>query len=247
MWPRLRSFGRDLFRGLLDLLLPGVCVGCDAPLSPDATGFCLPCRNALTASTGPACPFCAAAVGPFTALADGCPSCRDAGLRFDAVDRLGVYDGRLRELILRIKHASGESVAEHLGRFWAAEAETRLAGLGVDLVAPVPLHWWRRIKRGYNQCDVLAEHLARRLRVPCWPRCLRRTRYTPYQSSRTTAERRANVAGVFVARTPASVRGRTILLVDDVLTTGSTASEAARALKTAGAKRVVVAVLARAE
>jgi ComF family protein len=247
MLHRLRSFGRDLVRGLTDLLLPAACVGCDAPLPPDANGFCLRCRAALTADVGSACPLCAAAVGPFTALDGGCPNCRDAGLRFDAVDRLGTYDGLLRELILRIKYAAGESTAEQLGRFWSAEAGTRLAGLGVDLVAPVPLHWWRRVKRGYNQCDVLAEHLARRLRLPCRPRCLRRTRYTPFQSNRTTAERRANVAGVFRASTAGALRGRSVLLVDDVLTTGSTASEAARALKAAGAKRVVVAVLARAE
>jgi ComF family protein len=148
---------------------------------------------------------------------------------------------------LRIKHAPGEALAEHLGQFWAKEAGDRLAEFQANLVVPVPLHWRRRLARGYNQCDILAEHLARRLGLPLRPRWLRRTRYTPFQTSRPTAERRANVAGVFQVRRGAALRGQTVLLIDDVMTTGSTASEAARALRTAGAARVVVAVLARAE
>jgi ComF family protein len=181
-------------------------------------------------------------VGPFAAVDRGCPRCRDSVFHFESVCRLAPYDGLLRELILRMKHAAGEGLAEDLGDLWAAHSAERLKRLNADVVVPVPLHWWRRLTRGYNQSETLARALAGGLGLPCEPRWLRRIRATPKQTLQTPAGRWANVRGVFAAR-PA-VRGRTVLLVDDILTTGGTASEAARALRAAGAARVVVAVLA---
>jgi predicted amidophosphoribosyltransferase len=109
------------------------------------------------------------------------------------------------------------------------------------------LHWLRRWRRGYNQSAALARGIATRLGLPCHPSWLRRIRNTPQQTHQTPAGRKANVRGAFRTRPGAPVRGRTILLVDDVMTTGVTASEAARALRAGGASRVVVAVLARAQ
>jgi predicted amidophosphoribosyltransferase len=110
-----------------------------------------------------------------------------------------------------------------------------------------PLHWWRHWQRGHNQSEALARALARRLGVPCRPRWLRRVRHTPRQTQQPPSARADNVRGAFRARRGAPLAGTTVLLVDDVLTTGSTASEAARALRAAGAGRVVVAVLGRAQ
>jgi ComF family protein len=135
-------------------------------------------------------------------------------------------------------------LAELLSDLWAEHAATRLRDLGADVVVPVPLHWRRRWSRGYNQSEALARGLAARLGLPCRPRWLRRARFTPDQSRQTAAARRDNVRSAFWARPRAGLRQRCVLLVDDVLTTGSTASEAARALRAAGAARVVVAVLA---
>jgi ComF family protein len=162
---------------------------------------------------------------------------------FDRVLRLGPYDGLLREAILRLKYAPGEALAEKLGDLWARHAESRLRELGADVMVPVPLHWWRRFQRGYNQSETLARALAKRLHLPCRPGWLRRIRNTPKQAQQTATARRTNIRGAFHARPRRELTGRTVLLVDDVLTTGSTASEAARALGAAGAARVVVAVL----
>jgi predicted amidophosphoribosyltransferase len=107
--------------------------------------------------------------------------------------------------------------------------------------------WWRHWQRGYNQSEALARALARRLGVPCRPRWLRRVRHTPHQTQQPPSARAGNVRDAFRARRGAPVTGATVLLVDDVLTTGSTASEAARALRAAGAARVVAGVLARAQ
>jgi ComF family protein len=136
--------------------------------------------------------------------------------------------------------------AELLGALWVRRDEKALRGLGADLVIPIPLHWRRRLSRGYNQSAILAEHVARRLDRPCQETWLRRTRNTPQQTTQTEASRWDNVRGAFSAKPRPGLKGRRVLLIDDVLTTGSTCSEAARALRLAGAARVVVAVLAHA-
>ncbi len=236
---------RSILQGLLHLLYPGACHVCDVPLPPGAEPFCDACRKALTHDPHPQCPRCAGSVGPFAAVADGCLQCRGTSFPFDKVVRLGLYDGRLREVVLRMKHATGEGLAEVVGELWAACADTRLRDLGAEVIVPVPLHWRRRWRRGYNQSEALARPLAARLGLPCCPSCLRRVRHTPEQTSQSATGRHDNVRGAFRAR-GAGLRGRIVLLVDDVLTTGSTAAEATRALRAAGARRVVVAVLTRA-
>jgi ComF family protein len=244
MLRRLATLGRDLAQGLLALLYPGVCAGCGCALSLEEVPFCIPCKTALTSDSQRTCPRCASTVGPFALIHDGCSMCRDEVFHFEGALRLGPYEGLLRELVLRMKHASGEGLAELLGSLWAEQSGPRLREIHADVVVPVPLHWWRRLARGYNQSEALAEALAAHLRLPCRPRWLRRARYSPRQTERTPAQRRENVRGVFRARPRPALRGQTILLVDDVLTTGSTVSEAARALRAAGAARVFVAVLA---
>ncbi len=122
---------------------------------------------------------------------------------------------------------------------------TRMTGEGISLVVPVPLHWRRRWNRGYNQAAALARELAAGLRVRFAPDLLWRVRNTPQQAQPTASARRENVKGAFAVKSGAKLTGETVLLVDDVMTTGSTAGEAARTLRAAGAARVVVGVLAR--
>jgi ComF family protein len=199
----------------------------------------------LTNDPASTCPRCAASVGPHAVVEDGCTQCRGEHFHFEKVIRLGPYDGLLRELILRLKHSTGETLAELLGELWAEATESRTRDLAADLVIPVPLHWWRRFRRGYNQSEALAYSLARRLRLPCWPGWLHRIRHTAKQTLQAPNERKENIRGAFRARFRAGLRGKVVLLVDDVLTSGTTCSEAARALCAAGAARVIIAVLAR--
>jgi ComF family protein len=234
---------RAILQGLLHLVYPGACHACDAPLPPGAGPFCDPCRDSLP-SHHPQCPRCAGTVGPFAEVADGCLYCRGTSFPFDTAVSFGPYAGRLREIVLRMKHSSGEGLAEVVGEFWAGSDEARLRALAADVVVPVPLHWRRRWRRGYNQSEALARPLAARLGLPLRPSWLRRVRHTPEQKALSLAEKRENLRGAFRGR-GAGPRGRAVLLVDDVLTTGSTAAEAARALRQAGARRVAVAVLAR--
>jgi ComF family protein len=241
----LQAIGRELIRGAVQLLFPGICGACGRSLIADENDFCAECRSALTLDPFPTCPQCAASVGPYALVDEGCTYCRDSHFRFDRVIRLGLYDGLIREIVLRLKNRDGETLAELVGGLWAEHAETRLREVGADVVIPVPLHWWRRWSRGYNQSEVLAFRLASRLKLPCRPGWLRRIRHTPRQTLQSPTERRKNMRGAFRARSLACLRGKKVLLVDDVLTTGSTCHEAARALRDSGAVQVVIAVLAR--
>jgi ComF family protein len=246
--PSVKSSGvATLARGLLQIFYPNLCWICRQPISPEQQSFCTSCREALCSDPRPNCPRCAATVGPYAELETGCPACRKEGFVFDRAVRLGPYEGPLRDVIVRMKHPLGQSLAEIVAAEWATRVLEKLRPLAIDDVVPVPLHWWRRWQRGYNQSDALASAMARVLQRPCHPYGLRRLRKTAKQVGLSTSQRRANVRGAFVARRTLSLTGKNVLLVDDVMTTGSTAHEAARALREAGAVRIVVAVLARAE
>ncbi len=243
----LTAAGRVLLGGLTELVYPNTCRVCTESLPPEGGAFCPSCRGALLADKCSTCPRCASTIGPFANVADGCPRCRDERFAFDQAVRFGEYDGLLRDVVLRLKHHSGECLAEVMGALWGEHAADVLRSLCVDVVIPVPLHWWRHWRRGYNQTEALARSLAAVLQVPCRPRWLRRCRATKtqhYLDSHT--DRRANVRNAFATRHGKQVRGKRILLVEDVMKTCSTAHEAARPLRAAGAAGITVAVLARA-
>jgi ComF family protein len=240
----LRQLVADLGRGMRQLLYPGLCAVCSRPLGDRPGDFCDECRTALLDDPNPACPRCASTLGQYLPVGERCPRCQDESFQFDRVIRLGTYDGARREVILRMKHGRYEALSESVGELWAQHTADRLKGVGAVTVVPIPLHWRRRWQRGYNQAEVLARALASRLHLTCDTRWLRRVRPTPKQTDVAPSARRGNVRGAFRAAHSSKWRGATVLLVDDVLTTGSTASDAARALREAGAARVSVAVLA---
>jgi ComF family protein len=238
---------RDTLRGVVDLLYPPSCRFCGAATAGGVRPFCTPCEAALTEDPFATCPRCGSSIGPYALLEDGCSRCRDDRFRFDAVIRLGRYRDTLREAVIRSKHSAEELLAHGLGVLLADRIVSTLGAEAASAVVPVPLHWLRRWQRGYNQAEAIAEAVADGLRLPFQPRALRRIRYTRAQTRQSRTQRRENLRGVFRPSVWADLRGRTVLLVDDVLTTGATCHEAARALKVAGANRVLVAVLARSE
>lgn len=247
MWRAVAEAGRVLVRGLGELLYPPACIVCARAL-PGRIGvyFCAPCLHELADDPHAACPRCAATIGPYALVEGGCSGCRKHSLPFERTFRLGSYGGLLREVVLRLKHQSGEGLAELLGELWAERCRAALTSLAPDLVVPVPLYWWRRWRRGYNQSAAVAHGIGQALKLPVFSACLRRTRHTPQQSHLPFSARADNVRGAFQARGRPSLKGRTVLLVDDVMTSGATAAEAARELRRAGAGRVLVAILARA-
>ena len=150
-----------------------------------------------------------------------------------------LYDGLARELVLSLKYHGHRHLGPLLG-----EAAVVVAPQGADGVVPVPLHPRRQAERGFNQSALIATTVAERLGVPLLEGALSRTRETPPQAGLNAAERKVNVRGAFAA--PARLEGRTLLLVDDVCTTGATIDACARALRRAGAARVLAVTATRA-
>ena len=193
------------------------------------------------------CSRCAATVGPYSDTREGCLECRGERFRFDAAVRLGLYEGKLRRACLDFKLSRNEILGPALARLFLRERGDALRAVGADMVVAVPLHFIRRLRRGFNQAESLARTLATELNLPHRSRILKRIRKTMPQSELKRDARFGNVRDAFSARRTTDLRGATVLLVDDILTTGATCSEAARALKATGARRIVVAVLARSQ
>lgn len=243
--PGLRRLAGACLRALDALLFPSSCVVCDADAG--VAPFCGACRGELI-DVGPACPRCALTLGPYEVADRGCSGCRDRPLGFDASLALGPYQGPIRELCVRMKDAHhgwlarwvADLIVEARGETLRTWAETA-AG-----VAPVPLHWWRRWRRRYNQAEALAARLARRLDLRLI-RPLRRVKRTPILAGRGRIERAELLRAAFRTRGGWDGRGRDVILVDDVLTTGATCGAAARVLKRAGSGRVLAVVVGRAE
>jgi ComF family protein len=228
------GWGRTLF--------PRVCLICDILVERDER-ICANCQEAIGNDTHFTCPKCSTSVGQFEDVTDGCPHCRRERFHFDEAVRLGPYDGTLRDAILRMKAASGEALAESMGCHFVAWRAERFAAWKAEVLVPVPLHWWRRWQRGYNQSEGIARGMGERLRLPVRSDWLRRVRWTRKQFNLSPTEREANIKGAFRVTSACAVQGKRVVLVDDVLTTGSTLSECARVLKQAGAGWVGVAVL----
>ncbi len=244
----MRRLVAEFTHNLSRLLYPNSCLICDAREADPAEfrhGVCNSCFRSVTADPFDTCPWCAQTVGPHTDTTKGCPECRGTPLGFDRAIRLGPYDGQLREAVLRTKVLAGEGLADMFGRIFAEVRGEDIRTAKVDLVAPVPLHWWRKWQRGYNQSEAVARELAAALDVPFVPKLLRRVKWTPQQAQPTRAARQENVKGAFRTNRSARIAGATVLLVDDVMTTGSTLGEAARVLRAGGAGWVIAAVLAR--
>jgi ComF family protein len=204
------------------------CLKTPEPLS--AEFFCVTCRT----------PF----QNAFPLDSHGrCALCR-SGLRgFDAAYCFGSYEGVLRELIHLYKYGRIKTLAKPLGDL-LAQALPRDERF--DAIVPVPLHWRRQWQRGFNQSELLARGTARRSGVPA-VNALRRKKSTATQAGLSNTGRRRNVTGAFDCKRTSLVEGRRILLIDDVMTTGSTAASCALALKRAGAGRVALLTVARVD
>lgn len=228
---------------LLHVLLPAPCLGCGRPLPASGTdlGLCTVCRSRLRPSAA-ACAVCALPLSGVLPEGWCCASCRERPPSFDRLLALWSYEEPLDAVVQALKFRRLDYLGRHLGEAIAARWSEEIAG--ADLVVPVPLHWRRRLSRGYNQAERIARALARRAGLPLVS-VLRRRRVTPPQTSLGREERTANLRSAFRIRRAACIQERRILLVDDVATTGATLEAAAAALKKNGAAAVVAVVAGR--
>ncbi len=230
------------------LLFPAACAACgeDVPPASEVPGFCSACEEQLVSEEASSrCRWCTARLSS-ASHRDRCSGCSGWPEWLGPVVSLGAYRGQLRRAVLRSKTVQGEFLCAALARLMVQRCRDELLALHPQLVVPVPMHWTRRWHRGTNPAETLACVLAPALGIP-WAEALRRVRATPRQSRLPASLRRRNVQGAFGVRRGKMLQRRRVLLVDDVMATGATVWQAARAARNAGAQRVAVALLARAQ
>lgn len=235
-----------LARKTLDLVLPPLCACCDAPVAAPGQ-LCAACFGSFNFITEPLCRRCGV---PFPSTLEAgaarlCARCLRAPPAWGQARAALLYDAQAKSLILPLKHTDrGESVA-------VLALHMQRAGAGLlaraEALVPVPLHRWRLLQRRYNQAAFLAHALGRRIGLPVLADALQRRRPTESLGGLSAAERRAVLEGAIVARPSrlAKVRGRRLLLIDDVMTSGATAAACAVALLDAGASHIDVLVASR--
>lgn len=246
----------------MDVLYPPVCGACNAPLSggrePVQGVLCPDCAQGLEPLDGQSCPRCAAPVFEPPGLSGGMgsddgrkepnESCRDcARLRpaFVETHAAWLYGGPLLEAIHALKYDRQAHLARPFGRLLAASLPE---DIDADAIVPVPSHPKRVRERGFDQTVCLSDEVARATGISCNHRAVRRGRNTAHQARLGLEGRLENLKGAFAPASNARdlVEGRRVLLIDDVMTSGATAHSCAEVLLEAGAKSVVVAVIARA-
>ena len=235
---------RNPFRGLVSLFYPPFCAVCKRAVEPDE-GLCASCAGKAPRIRPP---FCAKCSQPFDGAITGsfsCANCANRVLHFEAAVSAYRSRGAVREVIHSFKYGRQIHLRHLVGR-WLGEAlaDPRLAGRRFDLVVPVPLHPARQRERGFNQAELLAAALQRISGLPV-RNVLQRRRYTTTQTQFDRNERMENLRGAFRLRHGSNVQDLRMLLVDDVLTTGSTLSECAAVLLEAGALSVHAMTAAR--
>lgn len=237
----------NVFARLSDLIFPRRCEICGRSVDRPARHLCSACLERI--------PFvpqegCCRVCGRATEGLDGeylCEDCRRPSTKpfFDRAASCVTFDELPRQMILDYKFNRALHLVADFTDWLEATASVRFDVSAIDLVIPMPITCFHRWNRGYNQTSYLADELAKRIDRRCDPRQFCRVGNPKRQGGLDEDARRENVRGTFAAPHPEGVRGRTILLIDDIMTTGATFSEAAETLKVAGATRVWCLSLAR--
>jgi ComF family protein len=234
----VRTVASRLFRTVLDFALPARCGGCGTIVA-DVDSFCAECWRQLEFLQG----GCARCGLPLKATeAELCGACLAKPPRLDRIRSAVAYDDISRSIAIRLKYGRRVGLARTMSRYMRPLVGEMPANA---LLVPVPLHRSRLWSRGFNQSAIVARELSRRTGVPLSVDALIRARRTPPLKGLNMRQRRRTVAGAFRANRDIDLTGRTVILIDDVLTTGSTANACARALKKAGAARVDLVSWAR--
>jgi len=227
-----------LYRNVLGFALPPRCGGCGA-IVDEVESFCADCWRTLEFLGSGGCSRCGI---PLQATeAELCGACLARPPRLDRIRSAVAYDDISSSIALRLKYGRKVGLARTMSRYMSP----LLTDLPEALLVPVPLHRSRLWRRGFNQSAIVAKALSRQTGLPICVEALKRVRPTPPLKGMNMRQRRRTVAGAFRANPAVELRGRTVVLIDDVLTTGSTANACARVLKSAGAERVELISWAR--
>ena len=239
----------NLLRALIDIIYPPRCAVCRRFLEKPAgglTALCRACADRFVPIRPPHCPVCGKPFSSGPPENRHCGACLKKRPAYAAARAPYLYEGVLMEAVHRFKYGHRSALARDLGPLLSRFAADWPGARRADVILPVPLHPKRLRERGFNQSLLLARHVAAALETPLDYLSLRRTRYTRPQAGLGKKERRKNVRRAFRVVDPGKIAGKTLLVVDDVATTGNTLDECAGALLRAGGEKVYCLVLAKA-
>lgn len=235
----------------VDLVIPPICNLCRCDLTDESRwlGLCDKCCSLVIESSDDYCSRCGNQSEIYrqeaaTKSSEFCPKCKQTHFMFSRVFTLGPYQKYLRHAVLQTKHPHGYPLAVALGRLLAHVRKKEIDLFQPDLIIATPMHWLRRLTRGVNGPDAVANSVAKYLELPKSNRAIIRFRYTAQQVNLSQTQRLKNIASAFRLRGK-NIAGKRILLIDDVMTTGATCNEVAKVLRFHGASDVAVGVVAR--
>ncbi|MDR0744870.1 MAG: ComF family protein [Holosporales bacterium] len=227
---------------IINWLFPEKCLICNCEVFEKAV-FCPKCFSALTFIDRPICQFCGKMLALDIDDITYCETCMNSKNEFDFCRSLLVYNLFSKKLIMKIK----KNADRHIAKKCCSMIEMRynLKSLQADFIIPIPSHWTRVLKRGYNPATIIAAELSKILQIPMNTKILKRTRKTEYQKNKSIAERKENVKNAFSCS--GNVSGKVIILLDDVYTTGATLNECAKVIKSSEAKAIYCITIATTE
>ena len=224
----------------LNILYPRRCPVCHDILVPGTQKICSGCREWMKPATGPRCFKCSKPLKD--PEQEYCSDCSRRTHLFDQGIGIFPYSTLLQESLFKLKYGKRQEYGVFYGELAAVYAKDQICRWKIDCIIPIPLHRKRLEKRGYNQAEIIAEALGKRLNLPVKKKQLKRKINTKPQKDLNPGERQKNIKGAFTA--DEGLKGENILLLDDIYTTGATLDEAAGTLKKAGAERVYFLVIA---
>lgn len=238
---------QGFIRGLTEIMYPKLCLSCKNKLDASSANdyICSRCWLKIKKNTPPFCHSCGRHLEKNNPIKNICPGCLKRKFNFDRAFSPCAYEGVIKDLIHEFKYNGKTHLGQPLGRIMTGFIrEYRLPIDYLDMIIPVPLYKTRLRQREFNQAEVLGRHIAEEFKKILEPDALIRLRQTKTQTELAPEERFLNVKASFAADAGVDLKMKNLLVVDDVLTTGATSSEAARALKNAGANIVFILTLA---
>lgn len=245
---RVLRWGRDAANGIGGAILPATCVACDRHWVAGGGRVCDDCRATIDKlHATPYCGRCGRSMSTFAIRMRDCPQCmHERHWNVKRLVRVGPYDSPLRDMLVSLKYRGEHRIAAACGRMLADSIATEPWSGEIDLLVPVPMHYWRRWQRPCNHAEVLAEAVSRRMGIPLRRAAVHRPRYAPSQTeARSRAQRFEHVKDSFAPSRRPGVEGRRVCIVDNVVVTGATLHEVSKVLRKAGAAAIYAAVFAR--
>lgn len=236
---------KTIWENVINIFLPKCCVLCNKILSNETIHhLCEHCWNKFKPLSGLFCQKCGKPLPDGGAHCYFCRTTGASGTHFEYIRAAGIYEGALKEVIHKFKYQGKDFLVSDLSKFLIQESKDKFDWTEIDFVVPVPLHKESEHRRGYNQAKLLAEKVAEHFNKPLSFTNLIRLRKTKAQMQLPREKRLVNLIDAFAIVNPLEFKGKNILLIDDVSTTGATIEECAKTMKRAGIKKVWALVLA---